>query len=49
MMGWGPVASTLKDMPVQTQHAWSYPYILTVWIPNQKKKKEKNKIKMKTI
>jgi len=21
MMGWGPAASTLKDMPVQTQHA----------------------------
>jgi len=21
MMGWGPAASTLKDMPVRTQHA----------------------------
>ena len=23
MMGWGPGASTLKDMPVRMQHAWS--------------------------
>ena len=23
MMGWGPAASMLKDMPVRTQHIWS--------------------------